>query len=74
MADKQYEVYRERFRVTEWRDGCVYHTQSEGCGWFDADVVTANRPGATNILYVAASDDYAQTHSTIRIKRGGDSK
>lgn len=29
----QYEVLREVFRITEWKDGAVYKTVSEGNQW-----------------------------------------
>jgi hypothetical protein len=63
------EVYREKFEITEWRDGCVYNTRTLGCGWFDADEVQANRPGSTGVTYVAASDTFAKNNMTIRKKK-----
>jgi hypothetical protein len=35
-------------------------------------VVDANRPRESGIQFVAASDDFARTHMTIRIRRGTD--
>lgn len=35
----EYEVYREKFLVTEYKDDAVYKTQSQGYGWFDMDEV-----------------------------------
>jgi hypothetical protein len=67
--DRRYEVYVELFQITMWRDGCVYATESRGCGWYPKTLTDANRPAATWLMYVAASDEYAQTHSTIRLAR-----
>jgi hypothetical protein len=58
----------EQFRVTEWRDGCVWTTESNGCGWFSEDLVHANVTSYTGIMYVAASDDFARNNMTIRKK------
>ena len=69
MTGPAYEVYMELFRITQWRDGCVYRTESEGCAWFRKALVDANRPAETNLMYVAASDEFAATHSTIRLAR-----
>jgi len=69
MPEIEYEVYRERFRITERRDGCVYRTESLGTGWFDDNMVKANEPGKTDIMYVAASDEFAENNTTIRKKR-----
>jgi hypothetical protein len=60
----QYEVYREKFRITEWRDGCVYRTESLGCGWFA--MPESERPSEIGIMYAAASDEFARNNMTIR--------
>ena len=64
-----YEHYREVFRITSWRDGCVYDTESLGCMWVAGAVIAANVPGETNLMYVAASDEFANTHMTVRRPR-----
>jgi hypothetical protein len=64
-----YEVYCERFLIVEWRYGTVWKTQSLGCGWFDEDGVKKNRAEDTNVLYVAATDDFARNNSTMRKKK-----
>ncbi len=66
MTGQEYEEYREKIRITEWRDGCVYRTESLGTGWFPQDVINGNLPRETSILYIAADDDFARTHMTIR--------
>ena len=66
---RQYEVYRELFEITEWRDGCVFTTKSLGYGWFDQTVEKANRPAETNLIYAAPSDDFSLGNMTIRLKR-----
>jgi hypothetical protein len=65
-AEPAYEEYRELFRITEWRDGCVFRTESLGYGWFPQAEVKANRPAESDLIYAAASDEFAQTHMTIR--------
>jgi hypothetical protein len=64
----QYEVYVEIFDISEWRCGFVYRTVSRGCDWVDTNVVDANKPANSGIIYAAATDEYAQTHATIRRK------
>ena len=61
-----YEEYREKFRITEWRDGCIYGTVSLGCGWFPQEEIHGNLPAVTKIMYVAASDEFAKNNMTIR--------
>jgi hypothetical protein len=68
MAD-EYELYQEIFEITQWRDGCVYKTISLGTDWFDESVSKENIPSKTNLLYVAANDEFARTHMTIRKAR-----
>lgn len=63
----KYELHVEKFEVTAWRDGCVYESRSLGCGWFTDAEIDANRD--KNIMYVAASDEYARNNSTIRKAR-----
>ena len=67
--DPQYEVYRELFLVTEWRDGAVYRTISRGHNWFLTSVVDDNRPRDTNLIYASASDEFSKSNSTIRLIR-----
>ena len=56
----------EKIRITEWKDGCVYRTASEGTGWFSDRVLEANYPLETNVIYIAANDHFAKTNMTIR--------
>lgn len=53
-----FEYYREKFLVTEWRDGSVYATESQGCAWFEDDVVDRNIPADTNVIYAFPSSDF----------------
>jgi hypothetical protein len=64
-----YEVYRARFQVVEWKEGAIFRTKSLGTGWFPESEVEANRPRDTSIIYVAASDEFARTQMTIRLKK-----
>jgi hypothetical protein len=66
-----YEVYVQRFRITEWRNGAVFRTEPLEHGWHDKSVADANRPRESGIIYAAASDDFARTHMTIRVKKEG---
>jgi hypothetical protein len=60
------QFYREKFLITQWKDGAIFKTKSLGCDWFDEDVV--NNP-KKNIMYVAANDKFAQMNSTVRRKK-----
>lgn len=66
----EYELRRELWRITEWRDGCVYKTESVGVDWFDEKVVRKNKPATTNLIYVAPSSTgpYADTLNIRRKK------
>ena len=64
MDGVKFERYMEKFIVTQWKDGCVYKTQSLGCAWFPDDVINDHRD--PSVMYVAASDDFARTHASIR--------
>ena len=39
-----YEVYREVYQVTDWRDGAIRSTESQGARWVSQTDVDANRP------------------------------
>ncbi len=65
------EQYREKVQITKWRDGAVMETRSLGCGWFAEDVVEANKPRESGIMYIAASDDFARNNMTVRVARDG---
>jgi len=70
MSEYEYEVYRVRWRITEWRDGAVYKTEQIDEGWFDGETVKANRPGETDIIYGPVSTDHPMARQmTIRAKR-----
>jgi hypothetical protein len=66
-GSSEHEVLRERFRITERRDGAVYRTESEGMVWIDPDVEAENVPSVSDRMYVAPSTDY--DGPTIRRKR-----
>lgn len=55
MEGIKYEVYREMFAITEWRDGSVYRTESLGCDWFPQDLVDSNLPRVTQVMWVPVS-------------------
>lgn len=59
-----YELYRERYRITEWRNGTVYAVESEGCHWVEDSVYDANVPAVTGILYASVTD-----HDGVTIRR-----
>lgn len=61
-----YKVRREVFRITEWKNGEVYRTVSEGYYWLDEDYVKNNKPGETNIIYASPSSEYLYQ---VNIKR-----
>ena len=66
MPGCEFELYLEEFEVTAWKDGAVYKTKSLGARWFLQNSIDANKPSKTNRLYVAASDDFANSNMTIR--------
>jgi hypothetical protein len=65
----EYEVYREKIVVTRYVGDAVFETRTLEIGWFDEDVIAANNVHETDVMYVAASDEFAKTHMTIRKKR-----
>lgn len=68
-AERRYDVYRELFRITEWRGGAIYRTKSQFVGWFPMEDVDANVPALSGLLYVAASDEFARNNMTIRTRK-----
>jgi hypothetical protein len=65
----KFEVYRQLFRITEWRDGCVFRTEPVRYDWFPEAVVDANVPRTTNLIYAAPDDEFARNNMTIRRAR-----
>lgn len=65
----QFELYREKIRITEWKDGAIFKTVSEGCEWFDEKFVQDNRPRESNMMYVLPSSSVTSVNSTIRLKK-----
>ena len=66
----EFEVFKERWRITEWRDGAVYKTKKVDEGWFDDAVVEANRPAETEIIFVPPGSDHPMARQqTIRVKK-----
>lgn len=56
----EYELFRSKWRVTEWLDGAIYRTQLLESDWYDMDDVDHANTVETNILYtppVAAVTD-----------------
>jgi hypothetical protein len=64
-----FEVYKERWRITEWRDNSVYKTEYVDEGWYDEDEVLANKPRKTNIMFIVSDTMDPLVH--IRNKRSG---
>jgi hypothetical protein len=64
---KHYELYMAIHHITARKDGAIFHTQLIGNEWVDEDIVTANDSTETNIIYIAASDDFANSNMTIRV-------
>jgi hypothetical protein len=52
-----YEIYQALWRITGWKDGCVYSTQLVAEGWYDSATVEANRPNETNLTYCTSTSD-----------------
>lgn len=68
MAEVEFEVRMEVFRITEVRDGAIYSTESQGVEWLDEKVVNSNKPLQSGVVYAAASGYWA-TKTNIRVKR-----
>ncbi len=68
MTEIEIEVYCEKMKVTEWRDGCVFRTQSLGYGWFSQQEVDHPEHG---IIYAppSAEETIRQDFLTIRRKK-----
>ncbi len=47
----EYELFRQKHRVIEWKDGAVYITHLITTDWFDMDEVDHPNTYETNILY-----------------------
>lgn len=63
----KYEYYQEKFQITaRFPTGEVKTTKSLGCDWFHQDEISGNKSWETNIMFVAASDDFANTNMTVR--------
>jgi hypothetical protein len=69
-TDFLYDVYREKYRILEWRAGAVYKTESLGVGWFPMEDVDRNVPAVTGVIYAAADDEFARENMTIRTRKG----
>lgn len=53
MADEEYEVWREVWRVTEWRDDCVYKTEFVDRRWVPMGL--HKDPNDENLIYASCS-------------------
>src|SRR5208337_3988554 len=58
----EYELYVEKVQITQWRDDSVYGTISLGTNWYPENVVKANIPRQTWVMYIAANDEFAQNN------------
>jgi hypothetical protein len=67
VVKQKYELYRQLFYITEWRDGCVFRTRPAECGWYPESTIKANEPRKTNLIYSVVDVDFM----TIRIARKG---
>lgn len=52
------KVFREKFRITQWRNGAVYRAESLGLMWVDEAEVNANRAPETNVIWMPPSPGY----------------
>lgn len=64
--EPKYELYREKYIVTEWRDDSVYKTESQGYGWFDMAEVDHPPRG---VIYASPATDHDGPLVAIRRKR-----
>ncbi len=47
----EYELFRSQWRITEWRDGCVFKTEHIKDAWFTEEEIKNNKPLETNVTY-----------------------
>lgn len=68
MQDEaEYELWREKWRITEWKDDSVYKTEKFDEGWWPMAEVNANLPRETNVIFVRGGVNAPLT--AIRRKR-----
>lgn len=53
----EYEVWREKYQIIEWRDGAVFRTVKVEQGWYDIGEVETNQPRKTNYLFAPGGPD-----------------
>jgi hypothetical protein len=58
MEFEHYEVLRELFEITEWKDDSVYKTKSLGYMWIAAHVEKQNVPRESNLIYAVPPTSY----------------
>lgn len=63
----EYEVLMEKFLITEWKDGCVFRTESRGLEWLSGEDLRNNVALHTGIIWVPPPTDYKG--QTIRTKK-----
>jgi hypothetical protein len=49
----EYQLWREVWRIIEWKDGAIFRTEKIEDDWYDSVTVHQNIPRETNLLYVA---------------------
>lgn len=59
------------YKITEWRDGCVFKTEKLGEQWISDSKINRNKTQETNLLYIPLSNSRVEQlirggHSNIR--------
>ena len=55
---RQYQVLREVFRITMWKDDSIYRTVSQGHRWITPETERDNVPKTSGVLYAPPSSSY----------------
>lgn len=64
---KDYEYYREKYKVVEWRDDSVLISESLGCDWYSETELNDNDVEKTGVFYVIPDRG---DELNIRVKKG----
>lgn len=67
MSPPEYELWRERFRIVEWKGDAIYRTEKLDEGWWPEAEVKNNVPRKSNLLYAVGGPNAPAV--AIRVKR-----
>jgi hypothetical protein len=61
--DRELQYLKTVFKVTQWRDGCVFKTEEMGDHWIDQSTLDANNVVKTNLIYAPLTNFKLKTLS-----------